>query len=106
MKIVEVPGDIVVHLRSGTGQIEDRVAFKRFLVHQMDSFEGITTREQVRQADKIVKLIESSNGSISFEDADYSLVNDACAQLRWVPEAKRQLIPFLDALEKPQAAAK
>lgn len=106
MKVVDVPGDIVIQLRTATGKMEERTPFKKFLVHQLDTFDGVKTREQVRQADKIVKLIESSNGSISFEDADYALVNDACAELRWMAEAKRQLIPFLDALEKPQAAAK
>lgn len=106
MKIVTVPEDVTLAITTQNGPVKDVTPFKKFLVHQLDSFEGVKTREQIRQVDKIVKLIEASSGSIPFEDADYAVVDDACKELRYVPEAKRQLIPFLDALEKTQELKK
>lgn len=106
MKIVDVPGDVTLEILTQQGVVKEAIPFKKFLVHQLDTFEGIKTRDQIRQVDKIVKLIEGSNGSIAFEDADYSVVDDACRELRYVPEAKRQMIPYLDALESVQSAQK
>jgi hypothetical protein len=103
MRIVNVPGDVHVDI----GNLKETISFRKFVVHQLDTFDGCKTREQVRQADKIVRLVEGGSGdAISFEDADFAVVDDACKELRYIPEVKRRLIPFLDALENPQKADK
>lgn len=104
MKIMECPADVKIALNGINGRLEESWSFKRFLVHQLDTFDGVKTRDQVRQAEKIVKKIEASNGTVSLEDADYAVLDDACREIRFVAEARRQLMPFIEALEKKQDA--
>lgn len=104
MKIVTVPADIKVSITTAKGKIEEPITFKRFLIHQLDTYEGFKTREQVRQAEKLVRVITESGDRISFEDADFAALDAACNEIRWIPEVKRRLLPFVDAIEKVETS--
>jgi len=99
MKLVKVPDPVKVE---GVKEIP----FKEWLVTHMDSFEGVKTPSQVRQAAKIVDVIEKSNGEIAFEDADYEVMKAAIQKTPYFPKIARQLVGYYDAFDKAEEVKK
>lgn len=106
MKIITVPADVVITFTTQHGDKDEALPFKKVLVHQMDTFDQVKTRAQIRQAEKIVKVIEESNGTISLEDADFNILNDACREFRFNAYINRRLVSYIDALEKAEEVKK
>lgn len=102
MKIVTVP-ETPKALKDVQGDPPD---FKKWLVFHLDSYEAVRTPTQIRQAAKIVGLIEEANGTIAFEDADLEVVKGALQKTPYAPRVSRQLLGYYDAIDKAEEVKK
>lgn len=96
MKVITSPVAITINLGDRAVTHE----FKKFLVEAIDLHQPAgRTIKMIRQAAKIVDVIEGSNGTIKLEDADYELLKSALDSVAWNPAVARRLLPFFDAVE-------
>lgn len=96
-KIIECPPNV---------QFEDRSeSFASFLTNAMDLYapngKGI---KQIRQAVKIMGIVEQANGTLTLEDADYEVVKAAVESCAWKPQFARKALPFFEAVEAAKDA--
>lgn len=106
MKIIDVPADVTPKGIMGRPSDEKPVSFKEWLMVHIDSYGGIKTPSQVRQAVKIVAAVEAGNGTISMEDAEFEVLKSSTQESKYVPGVARQLTSFYDALDNAQEVKK
>lgn len=106
MRVIDVPGDVIPKGIMGKPTDEKPVSFKEWLMVHIDTYGGIKTPSQVRQAVKIVDAIEAGNGTISIEDAEFDILKASLQESKYVPGVARQLVSFYDALDKAQEVKK
>lgn len=110
MKIIEVPGPIMVKTRrSPKDEDANELKFKDWAENVIDYYsEGVKTLKQVRQVQKIIDALGSANGTVSLEDAEYDLLKAAMEAYptKLPPVIVRQQLPFIDAVEKAQDVKK
>ncbi len=95
MKIITVPPDVKVKL----GEEEKEFPFKAALILHIDNYVDIKTISQSREAAKVIDAIEKGNGTISLEDAQYTLLSAACKNRVYHQTITRQLLAYYDAVE-------
>lgn len=101
MKIIDIPADVTVEF---SPEQKKAITFKEYLITHLDSYVEIKTVSQVRQAAKIVDTIEKADKTISLEDADFEVLKGATSKMVFIPRVSRQLLTYLDALDKVQTA--
>ena len=106
MKIVDVPADVTPKGILGRESDHKPVSFKEWLMIHIDSYGGIKSPSQVRQAGKIVDAIEAGNGTMTFEDADFDILKASLQESKYIPGVARQLTSFYDAVDKAQEVKK
>jgi hypothetical protein len=106
MKILDVPADVTPKPIAGRTDEPKPISFREWLTLHLDTYGGIKTPSQVRQAGKIVGAIEAGNGTMSFEDADFDVLKASLQENKYVPGIARQLTSFYDAVDKAQEVKK
>ena len=107
MKIIEVPKDLTVSFPTQNGPVEGPVVFKAWLQDTLDVYEPLGLGPKgARQALKIANAIEDANGTILLEDSDFDVVKAAVEKGKWRPGVVRQLVPFIEAVEKAEEVKK
>lgn len=103
----EIPMEVPAPIKVKLGKLKDgsdfteEITFKKFLTDVVDSYtESAKLPKQIRQREKVIRVIEASNGHLQFEDADFELVKGAveAGGVPYQPVISRQLVPYLDAL--------
>ncbi len=107
MKIIDVPADVTPKPIGGKGGEDGKpISFKEWLTVHIDTYGGIKSPSQVRQAGKIVGAIEAGNGTMSFEDADFDVLKASLQESKYISGVARQLTSFYDAVDKAQEVKK
>ena len=101
MRIITIPA--TVELKDVKG---DPLPFKKWLIFNLDTYEAVRTPSMVRQAAKIVGIIEDAKETISLEDAQYDTVNGSLQKSNYAPIISRQLLSYYDAVEKAEEIKK
>jgi len=97
MKTMKTLGKI--ECKTSTGASSE-IDFKEFLLLCMDQHEPFGKGfAGIRQAHKIALAIESANGEIEMEDADYQALRSAVEGAKLNPAVARQLLSFYDEVE-------
>lgn len=107
MKLIEVQPDVTFEVAQPNGmKAPQTFKFKDFLVEALDIYAPIgKSLRMMRQANRIVDVIETSNGHLALEDADYAVLRGA---LHLDDEAGafnpilRRLEPFFAAVESAE----
>lgn len=55
-----------------------------------------------RQAQKVLAAIETGNGTITLEDAEYDLLKAACVKILYPFKISNHILPFYEAVEKAE----
>ena len=109
MKIIEIPKPVTVTLKAKDGSdVHTEGVFCDWAVNIIDFYTEVKTLKQVRQVQVIVEALESANGSVSLENADYDLLKAAVENYptKFPPTVIRQHLSFIDAIEKAQDVKK
>lgn len=104
--VVDVPKAVTVTMKNEKGQpISGDMSFVEFLQGCMDSYNpaGKGLR-QIRQSVKIAGVLEEAKDKpgIRFEPNDWDVMKAAVESMQWNPKAARELLPYLEAVEKAQ----
>lgn len=98
-RIIDCPQDIEFEV-SG---VDAKLSFKEFLTAALNQYEpfgqGISN---MRQAAKIFDLVDSMNGTLALEDADFKVVEAAAEKAKFNPAVGRYLVGFHEAISKSQ----
>ena len=103
MKIISIPAPLKIKVMERTGTLNQvETKFVEWATNIIDFYAEAKTLKQVRQVQKIVEALESSNGTVSIEDAEYELLKAAVEQYptKLPPAIVRQHLSFVDAIEK------
>lgn len=85
------------------------MTFAGWLLLCLDSYapmgKGI---KNAKQAAKIAGILDAVDGdvSITFEDADFDVLDKAREEMNWATAANRRLVPFYEAMEGVETVAK
>lgn len=102
MKILDVPPEVTPKPIGNSAQEQKPITFKEWLTIHLDTYGGIKTPSQVRQAGKIIAAIEEGNGTIKLEDAEFELLKGSLQEGKYLAGIARQLVTFYDAVDKAQ----
>lgn len=102
-RVMEIPEPITLLTDGvgGAGQSQE-VIFQKFLTVSIDTYvDKDKTLKQLRQQDKVIRIIEEANGTLALEDADYDLTLSSVEQrlIKLPTVLGRQCLPYLAVLE-------
>ncbi len=103
MRLIKPPADVKVKIGE---ESSDLFTFKKVLIDQIDNYGETKTVSQLRQAAKIIDKIETGNGTIHLEDAEYEIVKAACSKIVYKPVLARQLLSYCDSVESAEEVGK
>lgn len=106
MRLITVPAKAIT-LKAPKGGEQKDLAFSEFVTTCLDGYGEIKTPKQWRQSQKVVAALETMNGNLTLEDAEYDLLKAAVQSgggyTAW---AGRQLVDYAEAIEKAEEVKK
>ena len=100
MRRIAMPGNIKVDIN---GKETDRT-FKEFVIDAVDGCPEVFGRgtKMIRQANKIVGLVEKASGELILENSEYDSLTKALTLGPFRVGPTRQVIRFIDAIEEAE----
>lgn len=95
MKIITVPKELEVELNKE----KKPLTFREFLFNHVDYYAECKTPKMVRQVVKISHAIDEMKETLVLEDEDCTLLQAACAAVKYLPVMSKQLEPYWKAVE-------
>jgi hypothetical protein len=99
MKTIKIPAPVVVP--SISGETGEPISFSAFLFVAIDQHNPFGKGIQgIRQANKIAAAIESANGELVLEDADFAALKQAVETAQFNPRVARHVVAFFEAFHQ------
>jgi len=101
MKSITIPDPVTIPAK--TGRAEATVSFYQFVEHAIDQFpEFQKPVSSLYQAGKILNAVETANGSVMLEGADYTKLKKAVDARAQIPSIARYEKPFYEAIDNAE----
>ena len=107
MRIITVPANLRIKMpRQGFVDPEEKdYSFKEYVTDCLDAAQAKTVK-QVRTSSRIIDFAEKANGTLTLEDEDYNVLKEVASPGPFFVKVARQLLSFVDAIEKAEEVKK